>query len=152
MNVRLIFAACIFGVVTLSVQADLAATETRAAKSEAVPPTSLKFDPPSVPAKPSGSIGDPKTGERSKSPANGGPVHQPAVLAAAFPEIIGKDSAPMVLVPGGEFVMGSDKGDEDEAPVESGGTDRVRSPHDCPKGKEEQRQHHRPAGACVSEM
>src|SRR5689334_13725207 len=109
MDVRLIFTACMIGVVTLSLQAGLAATETRPAKSEAVPPTSLKFDPPSAPAKPSGSIGDSKTGERSKSPTNGGSAHQPAVLIAASPEIIGKDSAPMVLVPGGEFVMGSDK-------------------------------------------
>jgi formylglycine-generating enzyme required for sulfatase activity len=38
------------------------------------------------------------------------------MLTTTVPEIIGKDGAPMVLVPAGEFVMGSDKGDEDEAP------------------------------------
>lgn len=32
-------------------------------------------------------------------------------------EIIGHDGAPMVLIPAGEFTMGSDKGDDDEQPV-----------------------------------
>lgn len=32
-------------------------------------------------------------------------------------DYVGKDGAPMVLVPSGDFIMGSDKGDEDEAPV-----------------------------------
>lgn len=35
----------------------------------------------------------------------------------SFPELHGKDGAPMMLVPAGEFIMGSDRGDEDEAPV-----------------------------------
>ena len=116
MDIRLIFAACIAGVVTLSLQTGFAATETRTAKPESIPPTSLKSDPPPVPAKPPGSTGDPRAGERSKSPTNGSATHQPAVLTTVSHEIIGKDSAPMVLVPAGEFVMGSDKGDEVEAP------------------------------------
>ena len=32
-------------------------------------------------------------------------------------ELIGKDGAPMVLIPAGEFTMGSDKGDDDEEPI-----------------------------------
>jgi sulfatase modifying factor 1 len=32
-------------------------------------------------------------------------------------ELIGQDGAPMVLIPAGEFTMGSDKGDDDEHPV-----------------------------------
>jgi len=32
-------------------------------------------------------------------------------------EIIGHDGAPMVLIPAGEFIMGSDKGDDDEQPI-----------------------------------
>ncbi len=47
-------------------------------------------------------------------PTNGGAPYQ---VTATSPEVMGKDGAPMVLVPAGEFVMGSDKGDEDEAPV-----------------------------------
>jgi formylglycine-generating enzyme required for sulfatase activity len=31
--------------------------------------------------------------------------------------VIGKDGAPMVLVPAGEFIMGSEQGDDDEQPV-----------------------------------
>ena len=32
-------------------------------------------------------------------------------------ELIGHDGAPMVLIPAGDFTMGSDKGDDDEQPV-----------------------------------
>src|SRR5689334_17435610 len=71
MDIRLIFAACIAGVVTLSLQTGFAATETRTAKPESIPPTSLKSDTPPVPAKPPGSTGDLRAGERSKSPTNG---------------------------------------------------------------------------------
>ncbi|MDF0665082.1 MAG: formylglycine-generating enzyme family protein [Nitrospira sp.] len=115
MDVQRIFTACMAGLVTLSLQAgSAAATENRAAKPESVPPTSLRSDPPPLPAKPPGSNGDHKVGEKSKSPTNGGAPYQ---VTAASSDVMGKDGAPMVLVPAGEFVMGSDKGDEDEAPV-----------------------------------
>jgi formylglycine-generating enzyme len=43
---------------------------------------------------------------------------QPRVPPPQYPaEIVGKDGAGMVLVPAGEFVMGSEKGDEDESPT-----------------------------------
>ena len=117
MDTRRIFTACITGFVAFSLQGGFAATESRPAKPESVPSTSLRSDPPPVPAKPSGQAVDSKAGERSKSPTNGVAAYQPTVLTAASHEIMGKDGAPMVLVPAGEFVMGSDKGDEDEAPV-----------------------------------
>ncbi|MDH4187824.1 MAG: SUMF1/EgtB/PvdO family nonheme iron enzyme, partial [Nitrospira sp.] len=41
------------------------------------------------------------------------PASQPQLPA----EIVGKDGGPMVLVPVGEFIMGSDKGDDDEQPI-----------------------------------
>jgi sulfatase modifying factor 1 len=118
MNVQRIVTACMTGALTLLLQTGLAAaTESRTSKSESVPSTSLKPDLPPIPAKLPGANGEHKAGERSKSPTNGGVMHQLAVLSTAAPELIGKDGAPMVLVSAGEFVMGSDKGDEDEAPT-----------------------------------
>ena len=54
-----------------------------------------------------------------------GKVHPPSGVGAVPKsagvqppaEVIGKDGAPMMLVPAGEFTMGSDKGDDDEQPV-----------------------------------
>ncbi|MBS0164847.1 MAG: formylglycine-generating enzyme family protein [Nitrospira sp.] len=56
-----------------------------------------------------GTNGETKPGDKGKSSTN-----RPAT---SFPELHGKDGAPMMLVPAGEFIMGSDRGDEDEAPV-----------------------------------
>lgn len=107
MDVRRLFTALMTGGLAFLLSAGFAAaTDSRATKPESVPPTSLKTDLSPIPAKPSGTPGDHKPGERSKSPSNGG-----------ITEIMGKDGAPMILVPAGEFVMGSDKGDEDEAPA-----------------------------------
>lgn len=106
------------GVVTFSLQAVVgAATESRTSKPESVPSISLRLDFPAVPTKPPAVNGDRRAGEQSKAPANSGGAHQLGGLSAIVPELIGKDGAPMVLIPAGEFVMGSDKGDQDEAPV-----------------------------------
>ncbi|MBH0202191.1 MAG: formylglycine-generating enzyme family protein [Nitrospira sp.] len=108
----------ITGALTLLLEVGLtAATDTRTSKPESVPSISLKADFPAVPAKPSGANGDHKVGERGRLPTNSVVTHQLAVPSAVAPELIGKDGAPMVLVQAGEFVMGSDKGDEDEAPT-----------------------------------
>jgi formylglycine-generating enzyme required for sulfatase activity len=42
---------------------------------------------------------------------------QPNLVQKQTKEIIGKDSAPMVLIPAGEFEMGSNDGGDDEKPV-----------------------------------
>src|SRR5262249_37785553 len=44
-------------------------------------------------------------------------VELPEAIACQKKEIVGKDGAPMVFVPAGEFLMGSDNTAEDEAPM-----------------------------------
>ena len=96
----------------------------RAVATEPVPatpaPSPVKPDPvptKPVPVKPSSAGSDPKPVEKMRPPANG----SPAVKAPALPPlpvtITGNDGAPMVLIPAGEFTMGSEQGDDDEQPV-----------------------------------
>jgi formylglycine-generating enzyme required for sulfatase activity len=95
-----------------------------AVANEPVPatPEPVPVKPDLVPAKPApikprSAGSDPKPVEKMRHPANG----SPAVKATALPQppatITGKDGAPMVLVPAGEFTMGSEQGDDDEQPV-----------------------------------
>ncbi|MBM4138169.1 MAG: formylglycine-generating enzyme family protein [Nitrospira sp.] len=73
-----------------------------------------KSDSPTAPHKLPAYAGEHKLAEKPKFAGNG----SAALPLDPFPhEIVGKDGAPMVLVPAGEFTMGSDKGDEDELPV-----------------------------------
>ena len=92
------------------------ATDIRPAKQEPVVPSASTAKPDPVPGstKLQASDGESKSGEKGKSPANGSGAHNPAPYPS---EIAGKDGAPLVLVPAGEFMMGSDKGDEDELPI-----------------------------------
>jgi len=85
--------------------------ETTPAKAEPAPA------PTPAPAKPRAADGEAKPPAKSQPPANGGPASKPASTIQPPPEITGKDGAPMVLVPAGEFIMGSDKGDDDEQPI-----------------------------------
>ena len=78
------------------------ATESRAVKQETL---LVQGKPQDV----NGANGETRPGDKAKSAIN-----RPAV---SFPELHGKDGAPMMLVSAGEFIMGSDRGDEDESPV-----------------------------------
>jgi formylglycine-generating enzyme required for sulfatase activity len=93
------------------------ANENRAAKPEPASALSSKPDISSAPAKSHGANGEAKSADRIKPSTNDGPVHHSPQSSALHAEITGKDGAPMVLVPAGEFAMGSDKGDDDESPV-----------------------------------
>ena len=91
------------------------ATESRTGKPESFPPTSLKPGTSSSSAKPPGPDGDNRANDKIKPVTNA--TAQTAHTESAVRDYVGKDGAPMVLVPAGNFIMGSDKGDEDEAPV-----------------------------------
>jgi formylglycine-generating enzyme len=86
-------------------------TETKPpAKSPANQPEGNKEPGPSTPAqtKPPG---------KATHPPNGNTPPKAATMPQPPGEIIGKDGASMVLIPAGEFTMGSDKGDDDEQPI-----------------------------------
>lgn len=81
------------------------------AKAESTPELHKPHEKPHAPD------GESKASDKAKPASNGGAT-QSAPVSSPYPaEITGKDGAPMVLVPAGEFTMGSDKGDEDEFPV-----------------------------------
>src|SRR4029077_13093106 len=54
---------------------------------------------------------------KAHPPTNGTPTPKARALPKLPAAIIGKDGAPMGLVPAGEFTMGSEQGDDDEQPV-----------------------------------
>ncbi|MBH0188000.1 MAG: SUMF1/EgtB/PvdO family nonheme iron enzyme, partial [Nitrospira sp.] len=99
------------------------AGESRLARHEFVPAASTRMGKSDLLAAPHktnashGADGDSRAGNKVKSVASGGASHHSGPSAHVPHEMTGKDGAPMVLVPAGEFAMGSDKGDEDEIPV-----------------------------------
>lgn len=121
-NARLtIFAALTGTLLGCSLLTHLAlANDNRGARQESMTASSMrtaKSDPPATPHRSHATDGESKPGDKAKPATNGGAAHNPSP-ASPFPgEMTGKDGAPMVLVPAGEFAMGSDKGDEDESPI-----------------------------------
>ena len=70
---------------------------------------SVKPEPESVPAplKPHGAASDTKSPGKGAPPARTGSPPKPIGVPHLPPTMVGKDGAPMVLVPAGEFIMGS---------------------------------------------
>ena len=54
---------------------------------------------------------------KTKLVMDNGRVHKSTAPTLLPTKITGKDGTPMVLVPAGDFTMGSDQGDEDESPI-----------------------------------
>ncbi len=77
----------------------------------ATEPSSVKLEPEGAPTS------DAKPLKKVPPPTNGGPASKARALLKLPATLTGKDGAPMVLVPAGEFPMGSEQGDDDEQPV-----------------------------------
>jgi formylglycine-generating enzyme len=116
MVVRRILGVLLAGFCALSpTDGATSATESRTAKTESLPTTSLKPGTSSVSAKPHGPDGDHRTNDKIKPVTSA--TTQTAHAESNGRDYVGKDGAPMVLVLSGDFIMGSDKGDEDETPL-----------------------------------
>jgi formylglycine-generating enzyme required for sulfatase activity len=81
--------------------------------AQADEPVLIKPAPVPAPAKPSRASNEGKPlGKRQP-----GSITKSTNMSLLPAEFIGQDGAPMVLIPSGEFTMGSDNGDTDEQPV-----------------------------------
>lgn len=117
--VSTIGALVVTGLVSTSATGLALASELPPPKSEATPvpapPKSEQLPAPAQP-KPKPTEADAKPAPKA-SPPNGFTSAKAAPAPPIPVDILGKDGAPMVLIPAGEFTMGSDKGDDDEAPI-----------------------------------
>jgi formylglycine-generating enzyme required for sulfatase activity len=85
------------------------ATEPVSPKTEITPPTLTVLTSPSP------TLSNPRTVARAATLTRKG--HSPASALPLPAALLGQDGAPMMLVPAGEFTMGSEQGDDDEQPV-----------------------------------
>ncbi|MCE9536797.1 MAG: SUMF1/EgtB/PvdO family nonheme iron enzyme, partial [Nitrospirae bacterium] len=117
MQSRNMIPATMFGLLSvLWITSDLSlANETPLAKPEPVPAPAQV--PAPAPPKPHVAESEPKPPGKVHPPSPAGAISKPVGQPQLPVEITGKDGVPMMLVPAGEFTMGSDKGDDDEQPI-----------------------------------
>jgi len=110
----------VIGLLTLSMvdgQAIANESTTPAVEPAPVKPESAPAKPDLAPVKPRSTGRDTKLAEKTRSSTNGNSNMKATAMPHPPVALIGKDGAPMVLVPAGEFTMGSEQGDDDEQPV-----------------------------------
>ena len=73
--------------------------------------------PAPAPPKPRAAENESKPTRKWHPLSSAGAVLKPAAAPHPPAAILGQDGAPMVLVPAGEFTMGSEEGDDDEQPI-----------------------------------
>ena len=77
----------------------------------------VKPEPTPAAPHPQAAESESKPARKAHPPAHGRQASKARALPKLPAAITGKDGAPMVLVPAGEFPMGSEQGDDDEQPV-----------------------------------
>ncbi|HKQ33943.1 MAG TPA: hypothetical protein VJT11_01430, partial [Nitrospiraceae bacterium] len=77
----------------------------------------VKPEPAPTLPKPHVAESEAKPPGKAHPPTNGSPASKARAVPHLPPTLTGKDGAPMVLVPAGEFLMGSEQGDDDEQPI-----------------------------------
>jgi sulfatase modifying factor 1 len=80
-------------------------------------PEPIPVKPEPAPVKPRSAGRDTKPAEKTRHPTTEVPASKVIALSHPMATLSGRDGAPMVLVPAGEFTMGSEQGDADEQPV-----------------------------------